>query len=182
MQNISGSKSSATLPQISTNNVKLQRSRSKSMKFHLIEEGKIPVGGRTVMCFKGWETSPPPPCLTNSAGEKDCPWQTHKILTFKFEYRYKKPVVMILVPLGPIPVVETQGICSKLAILFWVWIWGFGGFPFSIEDEKDFFTWEDWSSTNFLLQGFGLTCFIDIDELLELLQPPEIRWTTTKLI
>lgn len=96
--------------------------------FHLIADG-ITLVGRTVMCLKGCETSAPPACFTNSAGEKDSPWQTHKILTSKLEYLYKKPVMVF--PFGPTPVVETQGICWRLGMLR-VWIWGFGGFPFSI--------------------------------------------------
>lgn len=70
------------------------------------------------MCFKGWDTSTPPACSTNPAGEKEIPWQTQTMLISAFEYLYKNPVIVL--PLGPFPVAETHGICST----------GIGAFPF----------------------------------------------------
>lgn len=70
--------------------------------------------GFTTMCLSGWATSPPPACLTNSAGVKNLPWHTHTILTSSpFLYLYKKP--SILRPLGP-PLVETQGISFIMSL------------------------------------------------------------------
>jgi len=76
------------------------------------------------MCLRGCATSPPPACLTNSAGERKFPWHTHMILTSSpFPYLYKIP--SILLPLGPFPFVNTQGMSSIefvpicFPIMFW---------------------------------------------------------------
>jgi hypothetical protein len=62
----------------------------------------------TVIFLKGWETSVPPACCTNSAGENVLPWQTQTILTSDIVYLYKNPVTVF--PFGPFPVVDTYGI------------------------------------------------------------------------
>ena len=63
------------------------------------------------MCFKGCDTSTPPACSTNPAGEKELPWQTHTMQISVFVYLYNNPVIVF--PFGPFPVVETHGICSR---------------------------------------------------------------------
>lgn len=65
--------------------------------------------GTMVICRRGCVTSTPPACSTNWAGEKKLPWHTHMMLTSDFVYLYKNPVMVR--PLGPLPVAETQGIC-----------------------------------------------------------------------
>lgn len=66
------------------------------------------------MCFIGFETSLPPACFTNSAGDKKLPWQTHTILTWPFMYLYKNPSTLL--PFGPSPMVVTLGICFITSI------------------------------------------------------------------
>ena len=67
--------------------------------------------GFITICLSGWVTSPPPACLTNSAGERKVPWHTHIILTSSpFPYLYRMPSTLL--PLGPSPFVKTQGISS----------------------------------------------------------------------
>lgn len=61
-----------------------------------------------VMCFNGCDMSIPPACSTNPAGENELPWQTHMMLTSVFVYLYKNPVIVL--PFGPFPVADTQGI------------------------------------------------------------------------
>ena len=78
------------------------------------------------MCLKGCDTSTPPACSTNPAGEKELPWQTHTMLISAFVYLYKNPVIVF--PFGPFPVVETHGICSREgAEGWWFWFRGLGG-------------------------------------------------------
>lgn len=72
--------------------------------------------GLTTICFRGWDTSPPPACLTNSAGERKLPWHTHTILTCSpFRYLYRKPSTRF--PLGPNPLVDTQGISTNMFLM-----------------------------------------------------------------
>ncbi|KAJ6318065.1 hypothetical protein OIU76_013582, partial [Salix suchowensis] len=67
--------------------------------------------GFTTMCLRGWSTSLPPACFTNSAGERKLPWQTHMILTSSpLPYLYRMPSTLL--PSGPSPFVNTQGISS----------------------------------------------------------------------
>lgn len=86
--------------------------------------------GITVMCLSGCETSVPPACCTNSAGENVLPWQTQTMLTSELVYLYKKPLTVF--PFGPFPLVETHGICGSAVgggVIFLLRDWGLGGFP-----------------------------------------------------
>ena len=85
------------------------------------------------MCLSGCETSVPPACCTNSAGENVLPWQTQTMLTSELVYLYKKPLTVF--PFGPSPLVETYGICGSAVggrVTFLVRDWGLGGFPMSV--------------------------------------------------
>lgn len=62
----------------------------------------------TVICLRGWVTSVPPACCPNSAGEKELPWQAQTMETSLVVYLYSTPIMVL--PLGPFPVAETQGI------------------------------------------------------------------------
>lgn len=67
--------------------------------------------GLITICLRGWATSLPPACFTNSAGERKLPWHTHIIRTScPLPYLYSIP--SILFPLGPSPLVKTHGISS----------------------------------------------------------------------
>lgn len=66
----------------------------------------------TTICRRGRSTSPPPPCLTNSAGVKKLPWQMHMILTSSpLPYLYRIPSTRL--PVGPSPLVNTHGMSNK---------------------------------------------------------------------
>lgn len=82
-----------------------------------------------VMCLSGCETSVPPACCTNSAGVNELPWQTHMMLTSDFVYLYRKPLMVL--PLGPFPVVETQGMFRRERASSLVGVCGLGGLPVS---------------------------------------------------
>ncbi|KAK4409183.1 hypothetical protein Sango_0499300 [Sesamum angolense] len=70
------------------------------------------------MCLRGFDTSTPPACSTNSAGENELPWQTHMMLTSVLVYLYRNPVTVL--PFGPFPVVETRCIRGAEAMsCFW---------------------------------------------------------------
>ena len=81
------------------------------------------------MCLRGCDTSLPPACCTNSAGVNELPWQTQMMLTSDFVYLYRKPLMVF--PLGPLPVVETQGMLRRQRMSSWVGVWGSGGLPVS---------------------------------------------------
>lgn len=123
------------------------------------------------MCFRGCDISIPPACSTNSAGENELPWQTQMMLTSDLEYLYKNPVMVF--PFGPLPVVETQGICARDAA-FWSWFWGLGGLPmipfdsFEREEagwlEQMVVVWSELvSDLDFSVNWIGLDCGI-LDE------------------
>lgn len=59
-----------------------------------------------MMCLRGFATSFPPACLTNSAGERKLPWQAHKMPTWPCLYLYRTPSVF----LPSAPMVLTEGI------------------------------------------------------------------------
>lgn len=85
---------------------------STSVTLSLHEKG----AGLTTICRSGFGTSPPPACLTNSAGVRKLPWQTHTILTSSpFLYLYRKP--SILLALGPSTLDETIGMSSIMSFL-----------------------------------------------------------------
>lgn len=71
--------------------------------------------GFMTICLRGWATSVPPACLTNSAGEWKLPWQTHIILTSSpLLYLYSIPSTLL--PLGPSPLVKTHGMFSNVFV------------------------------------------------------------------
>lgn len=75
--------------------------------------GNQSTGGRTTICLRGCSTSPPPPCLTNSAGVKKLPWQTHTIFSSShFVYLYKNPSIFL--PFTPSPLVVTRGMSANI--------------------------------------------------------------------
>lgn len=82
------------------------------------------------MCLRGCDTSLPPACCTNSAGENKLPWHTQMMLTSDFVYLYRKPFMVL--PSGPLPVVETQGMVRRETMPSWIGgAGGLGGFPIS---------------------------------------------------
>lgn len=91
------------------------KKRGKGAGRRLHYEKVVEGEGFTVIWRRGWATSPPPACLTNSAGERKVPWHTQTMLTSSpFLYLYKNPSTRR--PLGPHPVVDTHGI-SPITLL-----------------------------------------------------------------
>lgn len=79
--------------------------RRRGLHYEKVVEGEV----FTVIWRRGWATSPPPACLTNSAGVRKVPWHTQTMLTSSpFLNLYKNPSTRR--PLGPHPVVDTYGI------------------------------------------------------------------------